>query len=447
MKPMRNRLRGKVYLVGAGPGDIGLLTLKGKECVEKADVILYDYLANGEILSFAPPDAERVFMGKHGGGPMMSQDEINRMMVSMARKGKTVVRLKGGDPFIFGRGGEEAEVLARAGIPFEVVPGVSAGIAVPAYAGIPLTHRNYSSTVAFITGHEDSTKEKSSIAWDKISTGIDTLVIFMGITTLRDIVGNLIANGRSPGTPVAVIQWGTRAMQKTVTGTLSNIIKKTEATGIRPPGIIVIGKVVRLREKLKWFEERMPDKPRLFYTSFKTEVLETEISIAATQRGICRISFVKASSFLQELKRDYPDASIHRNERYFDKLVAELSDYLKGKPVDFTCKLDLHGSLFQKKVWMGLRKIPFGHTATYKEIAEMIGHPRSTRAIGRICGQNPLPIIVPCHRIIRSDGGLGGYSAGIEIKKALLKLEGTYPDPLAKGEKMIKTYQDRGKER
>lgn len=422
---MKHKHTGRVYLVGAGPGDIGLLTLRGKECVEKADVVLYDYLVNEEILFFARPDAERIFMGKHGGGPVMPQDEINRVMVAMARKGRTVVRLKGGDPFIFARGGEEAEVLADEGIPFEVVPGVTAGIAVPAYAGIPLTHRNHSSTVAFITGHEDATKKKSSVAWDKIATGVDTLVIFMGITTLPSIVADLIENGRSPATPVAVIQWGTRDVQKTVTGTLSNIVRKTGAAGIRPPGIIVIGKVVRLREKLKWFERIAPVNSALFYTSFKPDFLKRGISIAATSRGICRISFVEGSSFLKELREEYPNAFIHRDDRYFDRLLSELHDYFRGIPTNFTSRLDLHGTVFQKKVWKRLLKIPFGKTASYKEIAGMIGHPQAFRAVGTVCGQNPLPIIVPCHRVISSDGGLGGYSGGLEIKKALLKLEGT----------------------
>lgn len=424
---MKHKHTGRVYLVGAGPGDIGLFTLRGKECVEKADVILYDYLVNEEILSFARPDAERIFMGKHGGGPMMPQNEINRVMVAMARKGKTIVRLKGGDPFMFARGGEEAEVLANEGIPFEVVPGVTAGIAVPAYAGIPLTHRNYSSTVAFITGHEDATKKKISVAWDKIATGVDTLVIFMGITTLPSIVTDLIENGRSPATPVAVIQWGTRDIQKTVTGTLRNIVRKIGAAGIRPPGIVVVGKVASLREKLKWFERITPVNPALFYTSFKTDVLETEISMAATHRGICRISFGDESSLLKELRGEYPNAFIQRDDRYFDPILSELHNYFRGIPTDFTCKLDLHGTVFQKKVWKRLLKIHFGKTASYKEVAGMIGHPQAFRAVGSVCSKNPVPIIVPCHRVISSNGGLGGYSGGLEIKKALLRLEGVSP--------------------
>ncbi len=422
-KSRMNRKTGKVYLVGAGPGDIGLFTLKGKECVEKADVIIYDYLANEEILSFARPDAERIFMGKHGGGLIMPQGETNRIMVTMAKRGRTVVRLKGGDPFIFGRGGEEAEFLANEGIPFEVVPGVTAGSSVPAYAGIPLTHRNYSSTVAFIPGHENATKEKSAIAWDKIATGVDTIVIFMGITTLSSIIAKLIENGISPYTPIAVIQWGTTDLQKTVTGTLRNIAGKIKTEGVRPPGIIVIGGVVRLRKKLKWFEETVPAHFTLHYTSFKTNELAEAIFIAATPRGICRITFGDETTFLRELRSEYQDAVILRNDQYFEETLLELNHYFRGTETNFTCKLDLHGTVFQKRVWKALLKIPYGKTASYKEVAAMIRQPQASRAIGTACGKNPIPILIPCHRVISSDGSLGGYSGGLKIKKALLELE------------------------
>ena len=424
LKSLKNRKTGKVYLVGAGPGDIGLLTLKGKECIEKADVIIYDYLANEKMLSFARPDAERIFMGKHGGGSIMPQKETNRLMVTKAKEGKMVVRLKGGDPFIFGRGGEEAEFLVTNGIPFEVVPGVTAGSSVPAYAGIPLTHRSYSSTIAFITGHEDTIKSKSSIAWDKIATGMDTIVIFMGITTLPVIAENLIRNGRSSDTPAAVIQWGTTGLQRTVTGTLRNIAQKVKAEGLRPPGIIVIGKVVRLRKRLKWFEGTIDANSALQYTSMKVDALGTDLSIAATPRGICRITFGDASSLQQELRSEYQDSVILRDDRYFDLVLSELDHYFQRASTDFTCKLDLHGTPFQKKVWKALLKIPFGKTASYQEVAEMIGQPQAARAVGTACGQNPIPVIIPCHRVINSGGGLGGYSGGIKIKKVLLRIEG-----------------------
>jgi uroporphyrinogen III methyltransferase/synthase len=244
--------RGKVYLIGAGPGDPGLLTLKGKRCLEEADVVVYDYLANPRLLRYSRAEAELIFVGKQAGRHTLPQEEIGRLLIERAKLGKVVARLKGGDPFIFGRGGEEAEELVAAGIPFEVVPGVTAAVAAPAYAGIPLTHRDLTSTVAFITGHEDPTKDASGIAWDKIATGIGTLVFFMGVGQLPEIAAKLMGHGRSPQTPAAVIRWGTRAEQEVVTGTLGDIAEKCR--GMKPPAIILVGEVVALREKLRWFE-------------------------------------------------------------------------------------------------------------------------------------------------------------------------------------------------
>ena len=247
---------GKVYLVGAGPGDPGLITVKGLECVQKADVIIYDYLANDRLLDQRRPDAELIYVGKQGGTHTLPQPEISSLIVKKAREGNTVARLKGGDPFIFGRGGEEAEVLVDNNIPFEVVPGVTAATAVPTYAGIPLTHRDYTASVAFVTGHEDPTKEGSRVYWDRIATGIGTLVFFMGMKNLRNIIDNLVSHGRSPDTPVALIQWGTRTDQKVVSGTLHDIVPNVEEAGIGPPALIVVGEVVRLREKLNWYESK-----------------------------------------------------------------------------------------------------------------------------------------------------------------------------------------------
>ncbi len=244
--------RGKVYLIGAGPGDPGLLTLKGKRCLEEADVVVYDFLANPRLLRYTKPDAELIFVGKQAGRHTLPQEEIGRLLVEQAKQGKVVARLKGGDPFIFGRGGEEAEDLVAARIPFEVVPGVTAAVAAPAYAGIPLTHRDFTSTVAFVTGHEDPTKEATSIAWDKIATGVGTLVFFMGVGQLPEIAEKLVSHGRSPDTPAAVIRWGTRAEQEVVTGTLVDLPEKCR--GMPPPALIVVGEVVALREKLRWFE-------------------------------------------------------------------------------------------------------------------------------------------------------------------------------------------------
>jgi len=251
----RSRI-GKVYLVGAGPGDPGLLTLKAKECLEKADVVIYDYLANDSFLNYADEKAELVYVGKKHGSHTMSQEDINRLIVDNAQQGLTVVRLKGGDPFIFGRGGEEAQELAKAGVSFEVIPGVTSAIAVPTYAGIPLTHRDFTSTVAFITGHEDPTKETSSIAWDKLATAVGTMVFLMGVGNLPKIAESLMEHGRSPHTPVALIYRGTVPEQKTVVGTLQDIAERAQKEGMKPPAIIVVGDIVSLRKELNWFENK-----------------------------------------------------------------------------------------------------------------------------------------------------------------------------------------------
>jgi uroporphyrinogen III methyltransferase / synthase len=246
----------KVYLVGAGPGDPGLITVKGKECIQKADVLIYDYLASPTLLRHANTKAEMIYVGKKGGDHTLSQDGINNLIVEKAKTGAIVTRLKGGDPFIFGRGGEEAEVLIEAGIPFEIVPGVTSAIAAPAYAGIPLTHRKFTSTVAFITGHEDPNKDNSNIDWASLARGIGTLVFLMGVKNLPDIVDQLIKNGKSPETPVALVRWGTTSQQKTVSGTLADIVDRVRTAKLKAPAIIVIGDVVRLREQMKWFENR-----------------------------------------------------------------------------------------------------------------------------------------------------------------------------------------------
>ncbi len=247
---------GTVYLIGAGPGDPGLITVKGLACVQKADVIIYDYLANEKLLEEGRPDAERIYVGKQSGRHTLPQHEINALIVEKAKEGKTIARLKGGDPFIFGRGGEEAETLADAGIPFEVVPGVSAATAVPTYAGIPLTHRDHNATVTFVTGHESPEKTESKVDWGKIAASTGTIVFFMGMKNLPAIARNLLLNGMSPDTPVAAIQWGTRTDQKVADGTLTNIVDAVKAAGLGPPAIIVVGDVVRLRQKLNWYESK-----------------------------------------------------------------------------------------------------------------------------------------------------------------------------------------------
>ena len=279
---MRGRgSQGKVYLVGAGPGDPKLLTVRGVECLEQADVVLYDYLANPALLAHAPDEAERVYVGRRGKGKYPAQEEINRVLIERAREGKTVVRLKGGDPFVFGRGGEEAEALASAGIDFEVVPGVTAAIAAPAYAGIPVTHRTLASTVTFVTGHEDPDKPSTGVEWPRLATSRGTLVFLMGMKNLSAIVDNLTAEGRSPTTPTAVIRWGTRASQQTVVGTLADIVGKAEAAKLEPPTVIVVGDVVRLRPQLNWFELRPLFGKRVLMTRAKEQAAELAERLAA----------------------------------------------------------------------------------------------------------------------------------------------------------------------
>jgi uroporphyrinogen III methyltransferase/synthase len=272
---------GKVYLVGAGPGDPKLLTLRGKECLEQADVVLYDFLANPVLLDHAPPLAERIYVGRRGRGSYQDQSEINRLLIDRARAGKRVVRLKGGDPFVFGRGGEEAEAVAAAGIDFEVVPGVTAAVAVPAYAGIPVTHRTMASTVAFVTGHEDPAKDTTALEWPKLATAQGTLVFMMGMKNLPKIVDALLAEGKSSETPVAVIRWGTRATQQTVIGTLRDIVAKAEVAHMEPPTVIVVGEVVRLRAQLNWFEKRPLFGKRILVTRAREQAAELSNLLAA----------------------------------------------------------------------------------------------------------------------------------------------------------------------
>ena len=247
---------GKVYLVGAGPGDAGLITVKGLDCLKKAEVVIYDRLLDERLLDAAPQGAERIYAGKTAGYHAKKQSEINQLLVEKAKEGKTVVRLKGGDPFVLGRGGEEALALEQHGLLFEVVPGITSAVAVPAYAGIPVTQRRVASSFAIITGHEDPTKGQTSIAWDRLATGVDTLVFLMGTGNLSQIVRKLIDNGRDPATPVAMIREGTSPSQKTITSTLAGIVAEARSRNFNPPAVIVVGEVVNLRPKLRWFDNQ-----------------------------------------------------------------------------------------------------------------------------------------------------------------------------------------------
>ncbi|HPC08832.1 MAG TPA: uroporphyrinogen-III C-methyltransferase [Smithella sp.] len=252
---MKKNKKGKVYIVGAGPGDAGLMTLKGIDCLREADVVIYDYLVSKDLLKYAKSDARFIYVGKQGGAHTLSQWQINDLLVKEAKAGNVVARLKGGDPFIFGRGGEEAEKLVANKISFEIVPGVTSAIAVPAYAGIPLTHRGLTSTVAFVTGHEDPTKEKSDINWSALSR-IGTLVFLMGMKNIEKIVRELKDNGRSPKTPAALIRWGTTPRQKILEGTLADIVNLAKDRKFVPPAILIVGEVVALRDRLQWFDSK-----------------------------------------------------------------------------------------------------------------------------------------------------------------------------------------------
>ena len=248
--------KGIVFLVGAGPGDPKLITVKGCEALTRADVVVYDHLVSQRLLDHAPVASKRIYVGKEKGRHTKPQDAINRLLIRLAKSGKTVVRLKGGDPVLFGRGGEEALELSRAGVRYELVPGVTSALAVPAYAGIPVTHRRLSSSVAIITGHEDPAKPGQAIRWDRLATATDTLVCLMGVSTLPAITGQLIRHGRSRATPCAVIEWGTLPRQRTVTGTLATIASRCRQANLKPPAVLVVGEVVRLRRRLNWFERK-----------------------------------------------------------------------------------------------------------------------------------------------------------------------------------------------
>jgi uroporphyrin-III C-methyltransferase len=249
---------GKVYLVGAGPGDPKLITLRGLECIQQADVIIYDRLANPELLHYAKPEVELIYCGKLPDHHTLRQEEINQLLVTKAlEEGKIVTRLKGGDPSVFGRVGEEAVELAKNGIQFEIVPGVTSGIAAAAYAGIPVTHREYASTFAMVTGHVGSEEGSQRLQWDALAKGIDTIAFYMGAANLQTIAYELIRHGKSPDTPVAIIQWGTTPKQRTLTATLETIYEEAQTHQFSHPAIILVGEVVKLREHMSWFEETM----------------------------------------------------------------------------------------------------------------------------------------------------------------------------------------------
>jgi len=306
-------MKGKVYLVGAGPGDPGLITVKGLKCLKQAEVIIYDRLIDERLLQEASPDAELIYAGKSPQHHALEQSQINELLVTQAQQDKAVVRLKGGDPFVLGRGGEEAEALASNGIPFEVVPGVSAAVAVPAYAGIPVTHRGLASSFAVFTGHEDPSKTESNLAWDKLATAADTLVFLMGVANLAQIAAELIKNGRSPSTPAALIRQGTTPQQHTLVGSLENIATLAERENFQPPALLLVGEVVKLRQNLAWFDNRPLFGRRILVTRSRHQA--SALSQLLAERGALPVEWPTIE--IQPIKEN----------RELDQAISRLDSY------------------------------------------------------------------------------------------------------------------------
>jgi uroporphyrinogen III methyltransferase/synthase len=322
---------GRVSLVGAGPGDPGLLTLHGRRCLEGADVVIYDNLTNPDLLAFTRPDCEVVFTGKHGTGVRLTQEQISAAMIAHARAGRWVVRLKGGDPFVFGRGGEEALECVRAGISFEIVPGVTAAVAAPAYAGIPLTHRDHASVVSFVTGHEAGSPAAARLPWDALARQGGTIVLYMSVLQLAANLQSLVAAGLPPSTPAAAIRWGTTPRQRVLTGTVATLPALAAGSGLRPPALIVIGSVVALGAELAWFERRplfgrriVVTRPRGQVHAFAAllEAQGAEVVALPTIAPVPPASFEPVDAALAELGRYawLVLTSPHGVEVFFDRL-------------------------------------------------------------------------------------------------------------------------------
>lgn len=296
-------MNGICYIVGAGPGDMGLITLRGRDCIRGSDIILYDYLCNPELLGFARDGAEKIFVGKNS-STSIKQEEICKLLVEHTAAGKTVCRLKGGDPYVFGRGGEEADALAQAGLSFEIVPGVSSSVAVPAYAGIPVTHRGVTSSFTVITGHEDPHKPDRGVDWKKVAEYPGTKVILMGVGKIQEIASRLIGYGLPADTPVAVISWGTTPRQKTVVGTLVDIGALIEEAGITAPAVTIVGEVVNFRETLNWFEKKPLFGKRVVVTRTREQASELVAKLRmlgadVIEWPLIRIERVDAGSWLE----------------------------------------------------------------------------------------------------------------------------------------------------
>ncbi|ANE47155.1 HemD protein [Paenibacillus swuensis] len=299
--------RGKVYLVGAGPGDPKLITLRGLECIQRADVVVYDRLASPRLLRHMKPGAEKVYVGKLPDRHTMKQEDINQLLADIALTGKTVTRLKGGDPSIFGRVAEEAELLVDNGIEFEIIPGITSAIAVPTYAGIPVTHREIASSLSIITGHENPEKLDQNIDWAKLTNATGTLIFLMGVAKIGYISEQLIRYGRSPQTPVALIRWGTRVEQRTLTGTLETIAELVRQANFQPPAVIVVGEVVLQRDKLQWYEKKPLFGKRVLVTRARSQASELadridELGGEAVEFPVIRVEPVREAAKLAQLR-------------------------------------------------------------------------------------------------------------------------------------------------
>lgn len=308
--------KGKVYLVGAGPGDPRLITIRGRECLELCDVVVYDRLASPRLLRHVKPGAEKIYVGKLPDRHTMKQEEINRLLVDLALQGKSVTRLKGGDPTIFGRVGEEAELLYDNGIEFEIVPGITSAIAVPAYAGIPVTHRDLASSLSIITGHESPDKLDRSIQWDKVTNATGTLVFLMGVAKIGYIADQLIKHGKPPQTPVALIRWGTRVEQQTVVGTLETIEAIVREANFQPPAVIVVGEVVLQRDKLRWYESRPLFGMRVLVTRARSQASELADRIEELGGEPCEFPVIEAREPVDEAAIESLRTSLEQAESY-----------------------------------------------------------------------------------------------------------------------------------
>jgi uroporphyrinogen III methyltransferase/synthase len=304
---------GGVYLVGAGPGDLGLVTLRAKECIEQADVIVYDHLANPEILCWAREDAEIIYVGKKAGAHASSQDDINKLLIEKAKSGKQVMRLKGGDPFVFGRGAEEAQAIVGAGIALEIVPGITSAIAGPAYAGIPVTHRAENSHVTLFTGHEDPSKTKSAIDYAALSKLGGTQVMLMGVERIEAITREMIANGVRPGLPVALVRWATTGRQETLTGTLENIAQRALEAEFEAPAVAVFGDVVALRKDLNWYERRPLSGKRIVVTRTRKQASPLSNQLRALGADVIELPTIRIEppTDLREFAELVQDAHVY----------------------------------------------------------------------------------------------------------------------------------------